>query len=67
MTTEAPTLPQVCYPDDKAAAAALGVSVTTLWRRCSLPERDPRRIRRTSYGKIPVEELQRHVRAELNH
>jgi len=49
-----------------AAAAVLGVSKVKLWQLCSLPESDPRRIRKTSYGTIPKTELERHLKAELN-
>ena len=60
-----PTLPRLCARSDREAAATLGVSRTTLWRLTNLPERDPRKIRRTSYGKIPLAELQRHVAADV--
>lgn len=65
MNPELPKLPALCAKDDAEAASTLGISRTTLWRRTMLPKGDPRRIRRTSYGKIPLAELERHLNAEL--
>jgi len=51
--------------DTDLAAFYLGCSRTTLWRRVNLPESDPRKIKRTTYGTYPVAELDRHIEAEL--
>jgi hypothetical protein len=65
-TTEPIAIPRrLCFPSHKAAAAALGISTTTLWRRLTLPKKDPRRIRQTTYGRIPVSEVERHLEAEM--
>ena len=50
MNPELPKLPALCARDDAEAAATLGVSRTTLWRRTMLPKNDPRRIRRSEAG-----------------
>jgi len=56
----------LCAKNDIAAAAMLGIGTTKLWELCNLPKNDPRRIKRTSYGKIPISELERHIREEMN-
>lgn len=64
--TETRVLPHpLCAKDQVEASGVLGVSPSTLWKLCNLPKRDPRRINRTSYGKIPFSELARHVAAEV--
>lgn len=63
MSEDAPTM--LCFPSHKAAAKALGIGKTTLWLRLNLPKNDPRRIRQTTYGRIPVSEVQRHLEAEM--
>ena len=62
----AAAVPMLCAKDDAEAARAIGASRTTLWRLVNLPKSDPRRIRRTSYGKIPFAELNRHLAAEVS-
>ncbi len=47
------------------AAVYLGVGHTTLWQLRNLPKSNPRRIRATSYNRIPKAELDRHLEAEM--
>lgn len=58
-------LTQLCARDDAEAAEWLGVHRTTISRLTNLAASNPRRIRRTSYGKIPLFELRRHLESEL--
>lgn len=60
-----PMLAALCARDDRDAARIIGVGITKLWELCNREESDPTRIRKTSYGKIPYSELQRHLAAEL--
>jgi hypothetical protein len=58
-------LPPLCAADDTDAARIIGIKTTKLWELCNLPKTDPRRIKKTSYGKIPYAELQRHLAEEM--
>ncbi len=58
-------LPSIGALPARDAAAYLGVCYNTLWRRSNLPKKDPRRIRKTAYGTYPVQELDRHLQAEM--
>lgn len=60
------SLPALCAASDRDAARILGIGTTKFWELCSLPDSDPRRIRKTSYGRVPYAELQRHLTAELS-
>jgi hypothetical protein len=46
-------------------AAYISASRATVYRLKNLPKSNPRRLRFTSYGKCPVFEADRHLRAEL--
>lgn len=57
--------PVLALPKGKAAQA-LGIGHSKLWLLCNLDDGDPRKIKTTSYGTIPVTELDRHLKAEIN-
>jgi hypothetical protein len=44
------------------AAKSLGVSRRTIWRLCASGQ-----LTKTSYGTIPVAELERHLVEQINH
>lgn len=60
------SLVTLCAKDDCEAARWLGVSRSTLWKFLNLPKSDPRRIARTSAGKIAYAEIRRHLEADLH-
>ena len=51
--------------DAKGTAMYIGASQSTVSRLRNLPKSNPRRLRFTSYGKCPVFEADRHLRAEM--
>lgn len=58
-------LTSLCAKNDAEACRWLGIGRTKLWALTNLPKSDPRRICRTSYGKIALSELRRHLEADL--
>jgi len=56
---DAPSTPVLALPVLKAAAA-IGVSRQTMWKLVATGK-----IRKTSYGVIPVSELEQHLKQEI--
>lgn len=56
--------PVLALPTAKAAQA-IGISRWKLWKLRNLDESDPRKIKSTDYGTVPVSELERHLKAEM--
>jgi hypothetical protein len=47
------------------AANYLRVSRTKVWELMNLPKSNPKRLKKTSYGTIPIAECDRHLAEEV--